>query len=205
MREDVERVLSVMAANIMPWRRHRERPSTRAPGCFFSSEIPKRRSTCANYRDCPDVPIHRRAIFRQPAKSRSRRRRFAGNHSSWVRRSATLRLKGSNSGSSGLRTRYRRLPDAAAGWRAGPLFLIRGETVLLELLGDSWCPALVESARSSIVSSKQAAQAWIQVVAVSVDRGARQRVERYVRERRVRHLPMLRRPRGPTSLIPRKR
>jgi thiol-disulfide isomerase/thioredoxin len=65
----------------------------------------------------------------------------------------------------------------------------RGKVVLLNFWA-TWCPAcLVELPILDRLQQTMGGNHF-QVVAVSVDRGDRQRVGRYVRERRIRHLPV---------------
>jgi len=65
----------------------------------------------------------------------------------------------------------------------------RGKIVLMNFWA-TWCPACREELPALDRLQNAMGREGLQVVAVSVDRGDRRGVERYVRDRRIRHLPV---------------
>ncbi len=65
----------------------------------------------------------------------------------------------------------------------------RGKLVLMNFWA-TWCPACREELPALDRLQQAMGREGLQVVAVSVDRGDRRGVERYVRDRRIRHLPV---------------
>jgi thiol-disulfide isomerase/thioredoxin len=65
----------------------------------------------------------------------------------------------------------------------------RGKIVLMNFWA-TWCPACREELPALDRLQQAMGREGLQVVAVSVDRGDRRSVERYVRDRRIRHLPV---------------